>query len=63
MLWGLTVTKYVYRLIPPMLDGYNRYRDATGAILEEDTGLLSIISAKYDNLQSFILVIRVNNTS
>jgi hypothetical protein len=21
MLWGLTVTKYVYRLIPPMLDG------------------------------------------
>jgi hypothetical protein len=43
-----------------MLDGYNRYRDATGAILEEDTGLLSIISAQYDNLQSFIRVIRVN---
>lgn len=48
----LAPTKYVYRLISPVLDAYNSYVSATGGVLDEGTGLLSITSAQYDNLQS-----------
>jgi hypothetical protein len=38
---------------PPALDAYNLYVSATGAVLDEQgTGLLSITSAQYNNLQS-----------
>ena len=52
----LTPTKYLYRLISPTLDAYNRYVDATGAVVDQDTGLLSITSAQYANLQSLFFV-------
>jgi hypothetical protein len=33
-------------------DAYNRYVDATGAVLDSATGLLRITEAQYANLQS-----------
>lgn len=36
----------------PGLDAYNSYVSATGAVVDEGTGLLSITSAQYGNLQS-----------
>ncbi|KAF8470920.1 family A1 protease [Russula ochroleuca] len=33
-------------------DAYNRYVDATGAVYDENTGLLRITPAQYENLQS-----------
>jgi cathepsin E len=39
-------------MISPTLDAYNRYVDATGAVYDENTGLLRITPAQYENLQS-----------
>jgi hypothetical protein len=44
--------KYVYRFIPPALDAYNSYASATGGVLDQNTGLLSITPDQYENLQS-----------
>jgi cathepsin E len=53
----LASTKYLYRLVSPTLDAYNRYVDATGATVDQDTGLLNITSAQYANLQSLFFVV------
>jgi len=42
----------VYKLISPTPDAYKSYVDATGAVFDLSTGLLSISSAQYGNLQS-----------
>lgn len=47
--------KYVYRLISPALGAYNAYANATGGILDEGTGLLSITPQQYQNLKSLYL--------
>ncbi|KAF8495728.1 aspartic peptidase domain-containing protein [Russula emetica] len=41
-------------------DAYNRYVDHTGAVIDEDTGLLRISKEKYDKLQSLFLDIGGN---
>lgn len=38
-------------------DAYNRYVDAIGAVIDQDTGLLGITSAQYTNLQSLFFVV------
>jgi cathepsin E len=43
---------YGFISLSPALDAYNRYVSATGAVLDKGTGLLSITSAQYGNLQS-----------
>lgn len=42
----------MYRLISLALDAYNLYVKATGAVLDEGTGLLSITSSQYGDLES-----------
>jgi hypothetical protein len=56
----LTPTRYVYKIISPTLDAYNRYVRHTGAVFDEDTGLLRISKEKYHKLQSFFLDIGGN---
>jgi hypothetical protein len=56
----LTPTKYLYWLISPTLDAYNRYVDAIGAVIDQGTGLLSITPAQYANLQSLFFVVGGN---
>jgi hypothetical protein len=48
----LTLTKYVYRVISPMLDAYKRYLAATGAVFDNSTGFPRITPEQYANLQS-----------
>ena len=48
----LTLTKYVYRVISPTLDAYNRYVGLTGAVFDNTTNYLRITPAQYENLQS-----------
>ena len=56
----LTPTKYMYNIISFTLDAYNRYIKETGAVTDEDTGLLRISQEQYDKLQSFFLDIGGN---
>ena len=43
--------------MPPVLDAYSNYVSATGAVLDEGTGKLSLPSDQYDNLQSLYFCI------
>jgi hypothetical protein len=56
----LTPTRYVYNIISPELDAYNRYVHHTGAVTDEDTGLLRISKEQYDKLESLFLDIGGN---
>jgi hypothetical protein len=56
----LTPIRYVYNIISPTLDAYNRYIKETGAVTDEDTGFLRISGEQYDRLQSFFLDIGGN---
>jgi Eukaryotic aspartyl protease len=50
----------MYNIISFTLDAYNRYIKETGAVTDEDTGLLRISQEQYDKLQSFFLDIGGN---
>lgn len=56
----LTRSRYLYWLISPTLDAFNRYVDAIGAVIDHGTGLLSITPAQYANLQSLFFVVDGN---
>lgn len=43
------------------LDAYDKYQSATGATLDNNTGLLTITSEQYDNLQT--LNFKIGSTS
>ena len=48
------------RVISPTLDAYNRYVDHTGAVYDDNTGLLRITEEQYQKLQSLFLDIGGN---